>query len=90
MKKSREKLLKVSFFINSIRYNNWILDEGASSIICKDNTFKSISNMSVGRHLKSQDIKDVLVKPHIGQDYTLQNQAFPLKGTICDNPYSQG
>ncbi|MFS7965920.1 hypothetical protein Hanom_Chr09g00767821 [Helianthus anomalus] len=58
------------------------LMEGASSIICMDNTFKSISNMSVGSHLKSQDIKDVLVKPHIGQDYTSQNQAFPLKGTI--------
>ncbi|KAM0003141.1 hypothetical protein Hdeb2414_s0017g00502961 [Helianthus debilis subsp. tardiflorus] len=58
------------------------LMEGASSIICMDNTFKSISNMSVGSHLKSQDIKDVLVKPHIGQDYTSRNQAFPLKGTI--------
>ncbi|KAJ0751902.1 hypothetical protein HanPI659440_Chr09g0318101 [Helianthus annuus] len=57
------------------------LMNGASSISCMDNVFKSISNMSVGRYLKSQDIKNMLVKPHFGQEFSSKNQLFPIKGT---------
>ncbi|KAI3670965.1 hypothetical protein L1987_87610 [Smallanthus sonchifolius] len=53
--------------------------KGASSISCMDNLFKSISNMSVGRYLNSQDIKDMLLKPHIGQQYSSKNQVFSLE-----------
>ncbi|KAF5789083.1 hypothetical protein HanRHA438_Chr09g0377771 [Helianthus annuus] len=57
------------------------LMNGASSISCMDNIFKSISNMSVGRYLKSQDIKDMLLEPHFGQEYSSKNKLFPIKGT---------
>ncbi|KAF5789098.1 hypothetical protein HanRHA438_Chr09g0377921 [Helianthus annuus] len=50
------------------------LMNGASSISCLDNIFKSISNMSVGRYLKSQDVKDMLLKPHFGQPFSSKNQ----------------
>ncbi|KAJ0879717.1 hypothetical protein HanRHA438_Chr10g0454741 [Helianthus annuus] len=42
------------------------LTKGASTSRCMDNILTSISNMSVGRHLKSQYIKDMLLKPHFG------------------------
>ncbi|KAJ0524572.1 hypothetical protein HanHA300_Chr09g0301991 [Helianthus annuus] len=59
--------------------------KGASSVTCIDNIFKSVSNMSVGRrHLKSHDIKDMLLKPHIGQQYSSRHQFFPLSCTpLC-------
>ncbi|KAI7725306.1 hypothetical protein M8C21_017947 [Ambrosia artemisiifolia] len=55
--------------------------KGASSLTCMDNIFKSLSNMSVGRYLKSQNIKDMLLKPHTGQQYPSKNQVFPLEGS---------
>ncbi|KAJ0705939.1 hypothetical protein HanLR1_Chr09g0301111 [Helianthus annuus] len=58
------------------------LMNGASSISCLDNIFKSISNMSVGRYLKSQDVKDMLLKPHFGQPFSSKNQVFPLENTV--------
>ncbi|KAK1418510.1 hypothetical protein QVD17_27655 [Tagetes erecta] len=48
---------------------------------CIVNVFKSISKMSVGRYIKSQDIKDMLLKPHIGQQFSSKHQMFSLKGT---------
>ncbi|XP_076919182.1 uncharacterized protein LOC143602839 [Bidens hawaiensis] len=57
------------------------LMNGASSIGCMDNILKSILNMSVGRYLKSQVIKDMLLKPHFGQEYSSLNQLFPVKGS---------
>ncbi|KAI7725302.1 hypothetical protein M8C21_017943 [Ambrosia artemisiifolia] len=54
---------------------------GVSSLTCMDNIFKSISNMSVGRYIKSQDIKDMLLKPHKGQQYSSKHQVFSLEGT---------
>ncbi|KAJ0524564.1 hypothetical protein HanHA300_Chr09g0301911 [Helianthus annuus] len=56
------------------------LMKGVSSLTCMDNIFKSISNMSVGRYLKSQEIKDMLLKPHIGQQYSSKHQVFRLEG----------
>ncbi|KAK9074318.1 hypothetical protein SSX86_006916 [Deinandra increscens subsp. villosa] len=56
--------------------------KGSSSITCMDNVFRSISNMSVGRYLKSQDIKNMLVEPCFGQGYTSKNITFPLTGTV--------
>ncbi|KAM0003127.1 hypothetical protein Hdeb2414_s0297g00860141 [Helianthus debilis subsp. tardiflorus] len=56
--------------------------KGASSVTCIDNIFKSVSNMSVGRRqLKSHDIKDMLLEPHIGQQYSSKHQFFPLACT---------
>ncbi|MFS7965944.1 hypothetical protein Hanom_Chr09g00768091 [Helianthus anomalus] len=56
--------------------------KGASFVTCIDNIFKSVSNMSVGRrHLKSHDIKEMLLKPHIGQQYSSRHQFFPLACT---------
>ncbi|KAJ9550875.1 hypothetical protein OSB04_014920 [Centaurea solstitialis] len=53
--------------------------DGASSLVCIDNIFKSISNMRVGRHLKSQSAKGSLLKPHYGSEYASENCIFPLK-----------
>ncbi|MFS7965973.1 hypothetical protein Hanom_Chr09g00768391 [Helianthus anomalus] len=52
------------------------LMNGASSISCLDNIFKSISNMSVGRYLKSQDVKDMFLKPYFGQPFSSKNTVF--------------
>ncbi|MFS7965924.1 hypothetical protein Hanom_Chr09g00767871 [Helianthus anomalus] len=52
------------------------LMNGASSISCMDNIFKSISSMSVGRYLKSQEIKDMLLKPHFGQQILQDTSCF--------------
>ncbi|XP_076925733.1 uncharacterized protein LOC143588669 [Bidens hawaiensis] len=57
------------------------LMSGDSSITCMNNILKSISNMSVGRYLKSQVIKDILLKPHFGQEYSSLNHLFPIKGS---------
>ncbi|KAJ0751914.1 hypothetical protein HanPI659440_Chr09g0318231 [Helianthus annuus] len=55
--------------------------KGFSSLTCMDNIIKSISDMSVGTYFMSQDIKEMLLKPHIGQHYTSKKQVFPLEGT---------
>ncbi|MFS7965934.1 hypothetical protein Hanom_Chr09g00767981 [Helianthus anomalus] len=39
-----------------------LMKGGVSSLTCINNIFKSISDMSVRRYLKSQDIKDILLK----------------------------
>ncbi|XP_076939079.1 uncharacterized protein LOC143607564 [Bidens hawaiensis] len=66
------------------------LMKGVSSVTCMNNIFKRISNMSVGRYLKSQDIKDMLLKPHIGQKFPSKHQNFTLSaippGSIKDEP----
>ncbi|XP_076935935.1 uncharacterized protein LOC143602837, partial [Bidens hawaiensis] len=64
------------------------LMNGASSIGCMDNILKSILNMSVGRYLKSQVIKDMLLKPHFGQEYSSLNQLFPVKDDLVIAPSS--
>ncbi|KAM0003125.1 hypothetical protein Hdeb2414_s0297g00860121 [Helianthus debilis subsp. tardiflorus] len=56
------------------------LTKGASTSRCMENILRSISNMSVGKYLKTQDIKDMLLKPHFGQKYFSKNQIFPLNG----------
>ncbi|KAI7743917.1 hypothetical protein M8C21_032028 [Ambrosia artemisiifolia] len=81
---AKEDFVDFVFGILSIPLGTVIgtLMNGASSISCMDNIFKSISNMSVGRYLKSQDIKDMLLKPYFGQEYSSKNQLFPIKGTL--------
>ncbi|KAL8239768.1 hypothetical protein R6Q59_016335 [Mikania micrantha] len=54
------------------------LMNGASSLKCMDNILESISTMSVGRYLKSQNIKDMLLKPHIGHYYLSKNHVFSV------------
>ncbi|KAJ0705927.1 hypothetical protein HanLR1_Chr09g0300991 [Helianthus annuus] len=56
------------------------LTKGASTSRCMDNILRSISKMSVRKYLKSQDINDMLLKPHFGQKYFSKNQIFPLNG----------
>ncbi|KAJ0705940.1 hypothetical protein HanLR1_Chr09g0301121 [Helianthus annuus] len=86
---TKEDFVEFLFGILSIPLGTVVgtLLNGASSISCMDNVFKSISNMSVGRYLMSQDIKDMLLKPHIGQPYSSKNQVFPLKctPTLCEH-----
>ncbi|XP_076935936.1 uncharacterized protein LOC143602838 [Bidens hawaiensis] len=57
------------------------LMNGASSLTCMDNIIKSVSHLSVGIYLKSQDLKDMLLEPHFGQQYSSKNQLFLLAGT---------
>ncbi|KAK1418513.1 hypothetical protein QVD17_27658 [Tagetes erecta] len=55
------------------------LMNGASSICSMDNLYKSISNLrSKGYLIRSQEIRDMLVKPHFGQEYSSINQIFPI------------
>ncbi|XP_035833248.1 uncharacterized protein LOC110877258 isoform X2 [Helianthus annuus] len=54
-----------------------LMKVGVSSLTCINNIFKSISDMSVRRYLKSQDIKDILLKPQFPPIHHL----FQLKGT---------
>ncbi|KAL8239762.1 hypothetical protein R6Q59_016329 [Mikania micrantha] len=59
------------------------LMNGASSVKCMDNILESISTMSVGRYLKSKNIKDMLLKPHIGHYYLSKNHVFSV--IVSDN-----
>ncbi|PWA84921.1 hypothetical protein CTI12_AA049010 [Artemisia annua] len=58
------------------------LMNGNSPLLCMDNIYRSISDMSIETCLKSQDVKDILLKPHFGQPYSSKNQIFPINGTI--------
>ncbi|XP_076937103.1 uncharacterized protein LOC143604547 [Bidens hawaiensis] len=84
---AEEDFVEFLFCILSIPLGTVVgtLMNGASSISCLNNIFKSISNMSVGRYLESQDIKDMLVKPHFGQEYSSKHQMFPLN--VVPTPY---
>ncbi|KAF5789100.1 hypothetical protein HanRHA438_Chr09g0377951 [Helianthus annuus] len=77
---AKEDFVEFLFGILSIPLGTVIgtLTNGASSYSCMDNILKSISNMSVGRYLKSQPIKDMLLKPHIGQKFSSKHQVFSL------------
>ncbi|KAK9069540.1 hypothetical protein SSX86_011444 [Deinandra increscens subsp. villosa] len=57
------------------------LMKGNSSLSCMDNVFKSISKMEVGRYLKWQRTKNMLLQPHFGQIFTSKHLLFPLNGT---------
>ncbi|PWA61171.1 hypothetical protein CTI12_AA374670 [Artemisia annua] len=54
------------------------LMKGSSSLDSLDNLFASISNMSVEGCIKSQDLKDMLIKPQLAYKHVSQNQIFPL------------
>jgi uncharacterized Zn ribbon protein len=55
------------------------LMKGSSSLDSLDNLFTSISNMSVEGCIKSQDLKDMLIKPQLACQYVSQNQIFQLE-----------
>ncbi|KAK9073142.1 hypothetical protein SSX86_007465 [Deinandra increscens subsp. villosa] len=57
------------------------LMNGNSTLSCMDNIYKSILKMSVGRYLKWQSTKDMLLQPHFGQIFTSKHLLFPLNGT---------
>ncbi|KAJ9550990.1 hypothetical protein OSB04_015035 [Centaurea solstitialis] len=59
------------------------LMNGNTSFECLDNLFASISNMSVGRCIKSKYCKDLLIKPEIELKYVSINQIFPLDVSKC-------
>ncbi|KAI3701647.1 hypothetical protein L6452_26879 [Arctium lappa] len=54
------------------------LMNGNTSFECFNNLFASISNMSVGECIKSQDLKDMLIEPQLVLKYVSENQIFPL------------
>ncbi|KAJ0705933.1 hypothetical protein HanLR1_Chr09g0301051 [Helianthus annuus] len=86
---SSKMLLEVSFAkVNRKGTVIGTLMNGASSMSCLNTIFKSISNMSVGSYIKSGYVKDLLLKPHFGQQYTSNNQLFPLQGTEYKSLYS--
>ncbi|XP_024959049.1 uncharacterized protein LOC112500020 [Cynara cardunculus var. scolymus] len=51
---------------------------GSTSIDGFGNLFTSISNMKVGNHIKSHDLKDMLLNPQLEQKSISQHQIFPL------------
>nr|GFB91648.1 hypothetical protein [Tanacetum cinerariifolium] len=51
----------------------------SSSLDSLDNLFASIQNMSVEGCIKSQDLKDMLIKPQLACKYVSQNQIFHLE-----------
>ncbi|KAJ9550988.1 hypothetical protein OSB04_015033 [Centaurea solstitialis] len=66
------------------------LMNGNTSFECLDNLFASISNMSVGRCIKSKVRKDLLVKPALQWKYVSVNQIFPLDIFKCYEIYLEG
>ncbi|KAJ9550993.1 hypothetical protein OSB04_015038 [Centaurea solstitialis] len=54
------------------------LMNGNTSIECLNNLFSSISNMSVGDSIKSQELKGMLIQPQLVLKYVSENQIFPL------------
>ncbi|KAJ9550994.1 hypothetical protein OSB04_015039 [Centaurea solstitialis] len=54
------------------------LMNGSTSSMCMNNLFASISNMDVGRWIKSQHLKDMLIQPMLEWKYVSANQLFPL------------
>ncbi|KAI3701631.1 hypothetical protein L6452_26848 [Arctium lappa] len=54
------------------------LMNGSTSVDSFDNLFSSISNMRVGKYIKSQDLKDMLLNPQLEQKSISQYQIFPL------------
>ncbi|GKD44262.1 hypothetical protein Tco_1268907 [Tanacetum coccineum] len=57
------------------------LMNGHSPLLCMNNIYSSISDMSIETCLKSQDVKDILLKPHFGRPYPSKNQIFPITGS---------
>jgi len=54
------------------------LMNGNTPFECFNNLFASISNMSVGECIKTQDLKDMLIQPQLVLKYVSENQIFPL------------
>nr|XP_043629777.1 uncharacterized protein LOC122601066 [Erigeron canadensis] len=66
------------FFAIPLRTIIGKLMNGITCVESLDNLFASISKMIVGKGLKSNKVKDVLLKPQLEQKYLSQNQIFPL------------
>lgn len=59
------------------------LMNGASSLVCVDNIYKSVLNLSKGRYLNSQQgVEGILRKPHFGYHYASKNHIFPLEKAV--------
>ncbi|KAJ1437332.1 hypothetical protein SESBI_03659 [Sesbania bispinosa] len=52
--------------------------QGVSSLSCIDNLYKSMTELSPDRHLRSQDLKDKLAKPQCAPQFELSNQILPI------------
>ncbi|PWA88817.1 hypothetical protein CTI12_AA117060 [Artemisia annua] len=55
------------------------LMNGSSSLMNLDNLFASASDLKVGKHIKSQDLRENLLQPQLVQNYLSKNNIFPLK-----------
>ncbi|KAI3701654.1 hypothetical protein L6452_26889 [Arctium lappa] len=59
------------------------LMNGASSLVCMDNIFKSVLNLSKGRYLNSEKgIEGILSKPYFGYQYPSKYHVFPLEKIV--------
>ncbi|KAI3701655.1 hypothetical protein L6452_26891 [Arctium lappa] len=58
-----------------------LMNGNTSTLACMNNLFASISNMSVGTYIKSQDLKDMLIQPMLEWKYVSVNQIFPLNAS---------
>lgn len=55
------------------------LMNGCTSIDNLDNLFASVSEMKVGKYIKSQDLKEKLLQPQLVPNFISQNNIFSLK-----------
>ncbi|KAL8265148.1 hypothetical protein R6Q59_023278 [Mikania micrantha] len=55
----------------------------SSSFESLNNLYSSISNMSTGEHIKSLDLKNILLHPELLDTYLSEKQIFPLR--VFDN-----
>ncbi|KAK3031359.1 hypothetical protein RJ639_036067 [Escallonia herrerae] len=52
---------------------------GKCSLWSINNLYKSISSLDVERHIKSQDLKDMLLEPLLAQKFLCKNQILPIR-----------
>ncbi|KAK2966149.1 hypothetical protein RJ640_018402 [Escallonia rubra] len=52
---------------------------GKCSFWSINNLYKSISSLDVKRHIKSQDLKDMLLEPMLAQKFLCKNQILPIR-----------
>lgn len=69
-----------------------VLSEGDGLASCVKNMHQSVSGLSDGKYLKSQQMKDMLLFPQVAMIYICLNQLFPLQedkiSTIHQKPKS--
>ncbi|KAF7845415.1 DUF674 family protein [Senna tora] len=57
--------------------------QGNSGSICSDNLFNSLADLHGDKHLKSEEVKNMLIKPQIASQFGVQNQILPVDEAIA-------